>query len=326
VPYRLLYLTNPPPNAFPPFAGEAFLFLRPRHLLLQPDRPLHYLALLNESGQAVAHTAFFERDGWAVSPSAASFGSIQCQSDLWEEDLHRFVQALQQWVRKLSLKGIRLVHYPDCYTPEGSALQTILLSHGFRVNYAELNQHRPVTEAPFAAGLHPSERRRLRKCREAGFSAGLWPDPDLDSFYDLLQRARLRNNLPITMAPNRLTELLARFPDECRLFAVWDGQRLIAACVGIRISPDILYYFLPADEAAYLTYSPSVLLVESLYQYAQENGIRLLDLGISTSRGVRNEGLIRFKRNLGARESARRVYEWTPTASGPWPRPRSLPG
>lgn len=309
--YELLQVENPLPEQIPPFCQDGFLFLQARHLLNQPDRPLHYFALLNpKTGRADARCAFFIRDDWAISPSAASFGSIEFSDELPDEELARLVDDVVTTSKKLLVQGIRIVNYPDCYLPvHCQRLRAVLLDAGFAVKYEELNQHLTVSARSFTEHLHATERRRLRKCRQAGFTTHIRENPDAETLFAFIRKARLRKNLPLSMSSKELANLLTNFGGVSPVFTVCDGDQLIAACLGIRVSPTVLYYFLPADHEDYQQFSPSVMLVENLYTYCQQHQIPLLDLGISTSHGIRNEGLIRFKHQLGAVESAKLVFE-----------------
>ncbi|WP_170299086.1 GNAT family N-acetyltransferase [Larkinella terrae] len=309
--YEILHLENPLPEKFPPFCRDGFLFLQARHLLNQSCRPLHYFALVDsETGRADARFALFIRDDWAVSPCAASFGSVEFSEDLPDEELRRFVGEVITYSKKLPVQGLRIVNYPNCYLPTDSErLHAILLDTGFAVKYEELNQHLIVSIRSFTEQLHNAERRRLRKCQQAGFTTRVWTNPDVDELFGLVRKARLRKNLPLSMNSKELANLVSNFKSDCPVFTVWNGDLLIAACLGIRVTEDILYYFLPADHEDYQNFSPSVMLVESLYSYCQFERISLLDLGISTSQAVRNEGLIQFKKRLGAVESPKFVFE-----------------
>ncbi len=95
------------------------------------------------------------------------------------------------------------------------------------------------------------------------------------------------------------TRMFHDFPDRYSLFVVKDGETTIAAAVGVKVRTDLLYNFLPADHPEYLGYSPVVLLNKGMYEYCRTNGYKIYDLGIATSGGIRNEGLIRFKEHLG---------------------------
>jgi hypothetical protein len=309
--YDILHVENPLPEQFPTFCRNGFLFLQARHLLNQACRPLHYFALVNaKTGLSEAHFAVFIRDGWAVSPCAASFGSVEFSEDLPDTELSRFIDMVVTYGKQLPVQGIRIVNYPDCYLPVHSQrLRALLLNAGFAMKYEELNQHLPVTSRSFIDSLHASEYRRLRKCQRAGFTTQIRKNPDIDELFAFIRKARLRKNLPLSINSKELANLLNNFSDVCPVFSVQNGDQLIAACLGIRVAPDVLYYFLPADHEDYQQFSPSVLLVNALYTYCQQQQIPLLDLGISTSQEIRNEGLIQFKNHLGAVQSAKFVFE-----------------
>jgi len=309
--YEFFHRINPSPEAIPPFYENGFLFLQTPYLLDQLCRPLHYFALTNtQTDRVEARCAVFIRNGWAVSPCATSFGSVEFSEMLPAEALRALISEISAQCAKEGVRGIRMVSYPDCYAPnQARRLRATLLSAGFSVKYEEFNQHLTVSDQPFVAHLHAAERRRLRKCQQAGFTSGPWLNPDVDALFDLIKNARLRKGFPVSMSRDALAQLLTAFGEVCPVFAVWDGSQLIAACIGIRVTEEILYYFLPADHADYLKFSPAVMLVESLYQYAQQHRMTLLDLGISTSQGVRNEGLIQFKQRLGAVGSPKLVFE-----------------
>ena len=321
--YDLIHLENPLPEQIPSFCRNGFLFLQARHLLNQSCHNLHYFALIHpETAQADAHAAFFIRDGWAVSPYAAPFGSIEFSDQVTDAELRRLIDAIVTYCKKLPVQGIRLINYPDCYAPiQAQRLRKIVLEAGFSVKYEELNHHLPVASRSFGEGLHAAERRRLRKCHQAGFTTRIWTNPDVDELFTFLQKARLRKNLPLSITHEVLADLLNRFGDVCPVFTVQNGDQLIASCLGIRVTSGILYYFLPADHEDYQHFSPTVMLVDSLYAYCQQQQIPLLDLGISTSRNIRNEGLIRFKNRLGAVESAKFVFEMPLLTAAETPAP-----
>ena len=149
----------------------------------------------------------------------------------------------------------------------------------------------------------------MKKCKKAAFTFEELSNPDFETIHQLIVKARNRKHFPVSLKLEELKKLFTDFPEEFKLFAVKDQETIIATCVGVIVRENeqdnkgILYYFMPADHSDYLNYSPTTMLVDGLYQYCQQNGFVLLDLGISTSKGIPNEGLIRFKHNLGAVDS-----------------------
>ena len=112
----------------------------------------------------------------------------------------------------------------------------------------------------------------------------------------------------MTIDFDAFVSLFQKFPDEFKVFVVKDVEEIAALSVTIKIKERIMYNFYPADSDKYLKYSPSVMLHEGLYKYAQSNHYEILDLGIATDKGIPNLGLMRFKKNLGAQESLKLTF------------------
>jgi lipid II:glycine glycyltransferase (peptidoglycan interpeptide bridge formation enzyme) len=49
--------------------------------------------------------------------------------------------------------------------------------------------------------------------------------------------------------------------------------------------------------------------LEGVYNFAQKQGFRILDLGISSENSLPNYGLIRFKENLGSYSALKLSFE-----------------
>jgi hypothetical protein len=294
-------------------SGEAGLwFHRQEFLQGQPCGEPLVFQLRRGPDRVAATFVLHERDGTGVSPCRAPFGSIALDPHVPFDALDRLVRAADDAARQRGLRQIRVVSYPFCYAPEASALLTAAFTaNGYAVAVTDLNFHLPVTAEPLEGRLHPSERRRLRKCRRAGLHFAEEPAPDLPHLYGFIADCRRRRGFPVTLDYAGFEALFRHFPDQYRLFTVRDGSRLAALAVGVRVSPGILYYFYPADDPAYHAYSPTVLLLAGLYGYAQSHGYGLLDLGIATDAGRPNPGLIRFKRNMGAEPSLKLTFQKT---------------
>jgi hypothetical protein len=261
------------------------------------------------SGRVAATFVLYERDGTGVSPCRAPFGGISLDPQVPFDALNGLIKAADVEAQQRGLREVRVVCYPFCYAPAASALLAAgFAANGYAVAVTDLNFHIAVTGEPLEGRLHPSERRRLRKCLRAGLHFAEELVPDLPHLYGFVADCRRRRGFPVTLDYAAFEALLLRFPDHYRVFTVRDAGRLAALAVGVRVSPEILYYFYPADDPAYQTYSPTVLLLAGMYEYARSHGYRLLDLGIATDSGQPNPGLIRFKRNMGAEPSLKLTF------------------
>lgn len=310
--YRFLLQHNPHRSDTPPFHQDGFFFNEIEHLRQQADGHFYLLTAVNQSTQQTdIRCAFFSQCNQVVSPTAAPFGSIEFTETLPDAVLDQFLETLLSSVRLLKKPTLRLVNYPDCYAPQqANRLTTKLFEHGFRLVAAHQNLHLPISNRPFEQAIRPQERRRLRKCLRANFRFQYWANPVLADVLTFITETRQKLGYRFTISPERLTELLCTFPDKFLIFSVTDGSNLAALAITVRVRQDILYYFLPVSNPAYQTFSPMVLLLDGLFAYCQQHHIQLLDLGVSLDNlHTPKPGLIRFKRNLGASESAKLIFE-----------------
>ena len=300
-----------------PLAFEPFLYLTPAHLALQPHTGGQLGFYLEDERHAatvaIFHVFVDETDtSMAHSPWQAPFGAVQLASGLAPATVVAFLQRVQQELKEQGVKQLQVRSYPFAYDTGGSTLLTqALLQLGARVTLAELNNHLEPTELGFEARLHPSERRRLQKCRRAGFQFEQEPPLLLPAVYDFLRQCRAEKGQILSLSLERLQELFRLFPQDHFLFSVRDANGAWAALtVAIRVSGQILYNFYPASPLAYNVFSPVVLLNEGLYAFAHANNMRLLDLGTSTLPEGPNHSLLQFKRHLGGVLSLKLTFAW----------------
>jgi len=252
----------------------------------------------------------------AHSPWQAPFGAVQLAPGLPAALVQVFLEGVHAVLKEHGVRRVRVRSYPFAYDPAGSALLTqTLLQLGYQVTLTELNNHLPLTEVGFEAGLHVSERRRLHKCRRHGFQFEQESPQLLPAAYDFLHQCRDEKGQQLSLSLDRLKELFRQFPQDHFLFSVRDGAGQWAALtVAIRVNQQVLYNFYPASPLAYNSFSPVVLLNEGLCAFGLANGLKLLDLGTSTLPEGPNHSLLQFKRHLGGVLSLKLTFEFNLTA------------
>lgn len=310
--HRILRHTDLQTVAEQPFFEDGFFFNSPDHLRQQSQDDAHTVTALNRiTGRTEARCTFFVEPNGAVSPAAAPFGSVEFIHTLPDAVLSDMLDAIIREAQTTGAPRLRLVNYPDCYAPEQARrLSEHLIGRGFRVTAADPSFFLPVTNNPFENTIDASERRRLRKCRQAGFQFLHECCPNVDEVLSFLLKTRRQQSYTLTLPIERLKHLLGSFPEQFSVFVVKDGPVIAALTVTVRVREDILYNFLPASNPDYHTYSPMVLLTDGLFSYCQRQQIRLLDLGVSLDGNQQPKpSLIRFKRNLGAQESPKLTFE-----------------
>jgi hypothetical protein len=299
-----------------PLAFEPCLYFTPAHLALQRHTGEQLGFYLEDARQAATvgiFQVFVDADTrTAYSPKQAPFGSVQLAEGLTAAVVLAFLQQVRQELQGRGVRQVEVRSYPFAYDPAASTLLTQAFTQlGARVALAELNNHLELTELGFEARLHPSERRRLQKCRREGFQFEQETPLLLPLGYEFLQQCRAEKGQSLSLDVARLQELFRLFPQDHFLFSVRDRKGAWAALtVAIRVNSHVLYNFYPASPLAYNVFSPVVLLNEGLYAFARANGMHLLDLGTSTLPEGPNHSLLQFKRHLGGVLSLKLTFAW----------------
>ena len=169
----------------------------------------------------------------------------------------------------------------------------------------ELCTGRPVEE--IVAGFVPSLRRALRKAARSQLGFDRRTDIQaVETFYRLHASTRRRLGLPVQ--PKSFFRRLHR-----RLLEAGHGfvgvvtrhGRPLAAGVFLTYKRTMIYKY-GASRRDALEHRPNEWLFENVIRLAREGGYARLDLGASR---LRDEGLRRFKRKWGARETPL-YHEW----------------
>lgn len=284
------------------YTFDPFLFLQAEHLILQRGEQVWVLFAENKQGIEAMISLFLEGDK-AYSPLRMSFGGIIATETTRYTDIDTFVQFVLSFCKKHNIKELQITSYPFSYAPNLSAIcSQIFLQNGFCITNAELTHYLTLTKN-FEENLHLSALRRLKKCQRSNFTFELWENADLHFVYEFVASNRQRKNYPISMPFEDFQKTILAFPNKYLVFVLKSKQEIIALTVAIIINQKILYNFYPADKKEYLSYSPMIMLMAGLYEFAKEKGFQILDLGISSEQSKPNYGLIRFKENLACQSS-----------------------
>lgn len=276
-----------------PIRYKPYLFNEVRHIESQkPFDNLVTFVLFNKAeGYIDARLQIIEQKSQGFSPFRATFGGIEYSDNLPEKELSIFFNGVMKHPKVSQLSRLTITEKPNFYDSHTINWQS--------EKVIDTNQHLLVNTSSFINRIVPAEKRRLKKCINHGFSFEEIKNPDFDSAYQFVKINRERKGRPTTMNAQTLASVFEQMPNDYKLFVVKDGQKVIAMTILVKLNEDAQYIFLPADDASYHTFSPSVMLFNGVYAYCQQSNAKVIDFGISSEAGVLNEGLFRFKKNLG---------------------------
>ena len=232
--------------------------------------------------------------GYALAPSADAPMAVRAD----------FVRRVEQHLRLVGARSLTLVYPPMAYHPDETAVWIhVLLQSGYAIVASELNQSIDVTGV-FRDHLDAGNRKQLRKAGDAGLTCRALATDEYPEAYAVVEDNRRKKGHALSMTWAALHSMIDALPTRVRCFGVHarDGA-MIASAICLLINPTTLYVFYWGEKAGAESLSPVTLLAQHLFEHCTEHAITLLDLGTSTVKGEPNEGLLRYKRHLGARIS-----------------------
>lgn len=158
---------------------------------------------------------------------------------------------------------------------------------------------RPSLADLFRGFQKDSTQRKIRRAQREGLRYEMGRSSALlNEFYRLCCLTRRRHNVP----PQPLQwfrNLISSFGDRIAIHAAFKGQRAIASILTLRYGRTLVYKY-GCSDAQFHNLGGMPLLFWTAIQHAKEYGLQEFDLGRSDSD---NQGLIAFKRHLGAVQS-----------------------
>lgn len=286
------------------------IFHDPKHLNLQSS--IGWCSFYIKSGETLAGLIHIHvNNGFATSPFKSPFGSFLFSENLPENVLTGFVSYYENQLIDKKVKSIIVKNQPEGYSKRNQVLFDVLSKSGYSIAKEETSAILSITEKAFESGLHKSEKKRLRKCRESGLSFEIMPVEQLQKIYVFLEACREEKGYSLSMPFDEIQKLTATFPERILLTAVIDKNHIVAGNISIRVYENVLYNFYHDHASEYDHLSPVVLLNEGLYNFCQKNKISLLDLGTSNIDDKVNESLLAFKLHLGAQPSRKLTFSKT---------------
>jgi len=284
------------------------LFVDPAFVLFQVQAQAKVLvSVVTEDGEA--SLTFAGRDGVWTNPVTGAFGGLG-GAPANPAAVDFLVRTATNLLRRTPGAHASVRLPPDCFAdPHAAALENALFRHGWRLDQVDLDYYLAVTDAEaFRAALGETKQKELRRLKRSGAAfRSLYLD-EAQPAYEVIARNRAARGYPMTMAWDQIEALMRAFPGRVGVHAVERDGVILAAAIVLQVTAAHLYVFYWGEDPQVRRESPVTLLAEGLVEMCQAQGVRVLDIGISTDRSTPNPGLIAFKESLGCRAAGKRTY------------------
>ncbi len=195
---------------------------------------------------------------------------------------------------------------PQYFLPEIFVSQNEVIDSSHFREIVDLNQHINVREWE-TGHMSKGNQKKVRQCVSIGMTLRKASVEDLSKCYEVLSLNREAIGAQVSMTLKEIQDAVIGFPNIYQVKYLELGEKVAAMCLTVEIEPKVQYVLYWADDLSLRNYSPIAFLCNKLVEEAKLQGLHFLDLGISSSNGVINAGLHRFKQNLGALTSLKKT-------------------
>ena len=237
-----------------------------------------------------------------ASPNEATFGGIFVSGE-FSEKFNSIIPKLVDFIySEYGAKSFSVL-LPSSHLYDSAGLETNATLPQFltKIIFKDLNfavNLRTWSEDNLSKG----NKKKLRQCRELGITTRELERSEITRAYELIAENRKRLGINPSISLDSLLVLVDRFPNYYKVYGTYHKCNLIAAAIVVETHHENNYVYMWGHVATYENYSPVVSLFVFLVEASRHSGYKFLDLGVSSSKGIINEGLVRFKMNLGAIE------------------------
>jgi hypothetical protein len=242
---------------------------------------------------------FARSDVGIVVPGKATFGGIWTWP-VSNSHLVSMKNCFDGFLDTLQVKYSELRMPPEYFFPEVfQAQHEVLQEIGAKILYTDTSYHIDLESWDMSV-MSKGNRKKLRQCQEVDLQTTRLHRSDIGAAYELIEANRLALGVTPSVSLGQMMKMFDDMPDIYESFGTYYGQDLVAAAITVMITDKIRYVYMWADDAEYRLLSPVVALCNGIVEYSIAKGNSVLDLGTASEFGNINEGLARFKTNLGA--------------------------
>lgn len=290
---------------------DVAVFQQPNHLQLQsPSGWITFYITDKQTDKLTAFIHFHVEATEALSPLKSPYGSFWFLRDTTPKTLFEFIQHCEQALLGKGVNRIQIKNPPLLYQPQQSSLLHVLLHNlNYQVAQAEVSSVIEIKSEDFLSGVNEWEMRKYHMARKKGFQSKPLPVSQLEVVYTFIAGCRKLQGRQLSMPMAEVNKMLHTFPDRIFLFAVVDGDQMIASSINIKVNKEVMYHFYGAHDAAYNKVSPVVMMMKEIYDFCQHADIHYLDMGTSALDNQPNFSLLDFKMSLGAINTEKLTFQ-----------------
>jgi len=294
------------------FPVDPHPFLSRKFLDLNKSKVDRIICLVNDSSKPSIGLIAGIKDGYLLSHFSAPFGGFHFSHELiYVSVINEFIQNLLYYIKTNGFSGIKITLPPNIYhqTMNSKLINSLFYSE-FKLKTIDITSWIDLELFENRYNVKTS-REHLNQAYHNDLNFNLLTQTDKkQEAYELIMLNRKLKNRPIYMTFADLEKLNSILNID--YFAVQDKNNQInASAIIYRTHKSIVYLVFWGDNKIGRPQRAMDFCIFNLLNYYKQCGYKYLDIGISTEKGIPNEGLLRFKETHEAISSLRYTFSWS---------------
>ena len=251
------------------------------------------------------------KDGILHSPFSAPFGGFHIKNDFIKTSvICCFLEQLKEYIEVNRMKGIEIILPPDIYSSTvNSKTINCLINKSFKIKTVDITSWIDL-EAFENRFRHQKSRQYLNLAIKNGLKFKLASKHEDKLYaYEIVKNNRTIMNRPIYMTFSDLENINTIWDVDYFIVTDKDDEKLASAII-YRAHKSIPYAVFWGDNEKGRAQKSMNFCVFCLWNYYKEKGYKYIDIGISTEKGIPNDGLLHFKESHEAISSLRYTFTW----------------
>ena len=252
-----------------------------------------------------------QKDDTLLSPFSAPFGGFHFLKDnQYIGEIESFIEGLKDFIRHEDLKGIQIILPPDIYHVSfNTKVVNTMFRSGFVMTTPDITSWVDLINFN-GQFLDRKANTFYRKAIRNKLTFKVLTDVSTQRIgFDIILENRKMLNRPIFMQFDDLKQVEELWPVD--YFGVYEEKGdIVASLICYRGMKEIAQGIFIGDTLQGRKLRSLDFMLFNIYEYYKKLNYKTIDIGISSEKGIPNEGLLRFKESHSAISSLRYKLSW----------------
>ena len=259
---------------------------------------VHYLIL--KDSKVRAGIILGEREDGLYSPFSAPFGGLSIKTDEKLELITNAVGTLKKYAEALN-KTIKITLPPAIYNETAvTKIAAAMLSTGAKITHSDINYHYELSRFPnYENHLSRNARKNFRNAMANDWEFAVLDNSDesISTAYNIIKANRESHGYPLRMSLQSVLDTAKVIPADFMVLRL-NGETIAAAQVFHVVNgiAQVIYW---GDAPGYSELRPMNWFTYKIFEHYHNLGLRVLDIGPSSEKGIPSFGLCDFKEGIG---------------------------